>query len=175
MIPPSSASSADTSNRRLVCDIHTRGFTPHTDTATATAAYENIEIITRSHPDAFPSALSQKRKTQTKIHQGKVLPKVHTATRRNRTSNHHSLLPGLGKMSRMWTYGSLLRRKTGTPSHPASTPCLISCRCRCVVPTRDRPSCIPYVIAIVHCPSSLFDRGHTTQCVSCKYGWRVNN
>ncbi|KAH0838782.1 DNA-directed RNA polymerase I kDa polypeptide [Lanmaoa asiatica] len=30
----------------------------------------------RSHPDAFPSALRQKRKTQTKIHQGKVLPKV---------------------------------------------------------------------------------------------------
>lgn len=32
--------------------------------------------MTRSHPDAFPSALSQKRKTQTKVHQGKVLPKV---------------------------------------------------------------------------------------------------
>lgn len=45
-------------------------------------AYENTEIITRSHPDAFPSALRQKRKTQTKIHQGKVLPKVchHTST-----------------------------------------------------------------------------------------------
>ncbi|KAF9221291.1 DNA-directed RNA polymerase I kDa polypeptide [Gyrodon lividus] len=40
------------------------------------SSYENIEIITRSHPDAFPSALRQKRKTQTKIHQGKVLPKV---------------------------------------------------------------------------------------------------
>ncbi|KAG6373205.1 transcription factor S-II-domain-containing protein [Boletus reticuloceps] len=42
------------------------------------AAYENIEIITRSQPDAFPSALRQKRKTQTKIHQGKELPKVST-------------------------------------------------------------------------------------------------
>lgn len=31
-------------------------------------AYENIEIITRSHPDAFPSALRQKGKTQTKTH-----------------------------------------------------------------------------------------------------------
>ena len=31
-------------------------------------AYENIEITTRSHPDAFPSALHQKRKTQTKTH-----------------------------------------------------------------------------------------------------------
>ena len=31
-------------------------------------AYENIEITTRSHPDAFPSALQQKRKTQTKAH-----------------------------------------------------------------------------------------------------------
>ncbi|KAI9454722.1 hypothetical protein HD554DRAFT_2149904 [Boletus coccyginus] len=40
------------------------------------SSYENIEIITHSHPDAFPSALRQKRKTQTKIHQGKVLPKV---------------------------------------------------------------------------------------------------
>lgn len=32
-------------------------------------AYENIEITTRSHPDAFPSALRQKRKTQTKTHE----------------------------------------------------------------------------------------------------------
>ena len=32
-------------------------------------AYENIEIVTRSHPEAFPSALAQKRKTQTKIHE----------------------------------------------------------------------------------------------------------
>ena len=32
------------------------------------AAYENIEIVTRSHPEAFPSALRQKRKTQTKVH-----------------------------------------------------------------------------------------------------------
>ena len=31
-------------------------------------AYENIEITTRSHPDAFPSALQQKRSTQTKTH-----------------------------------------------------------------------------------------------------------
>lgn len=30
-------------------------------------AFENIEITTRSHPDAFPSALHQKRKTQTKF------------------------------------------------------------------------------------------------------------
>lgn len=55
------------------------------DHACATAcdfitAYENIEIITRSHPDAFPSSLRQKRKTQTKIHQGKVLPKVRLHT-----------------------------------------------------------------------------------------------
>ena len=32
------------------------------------AAYDNIVITTRSHPDAFPSALRQKRKTQTKQH-----------------------------------------------------------------------------------------------------------
>ncbi|KAJ6614905.1 hypothetical protein B0H10DRAFT_2043094, partial [Mycena sp. CBHHK59/15] len=32
------------------------------------AAYENTEITTRSDPDAFPSALRQKRKTQTKLH-----------------------------------------------------------------------------------------------------------
>ncbi|KAI0344174.1 DNA-directed RNA polymerase I kDa polypeptide [Trametopsis cervina] len=32
------------------------------------SSYENIEIITRSHPDAFPSALRQKSKTQTKTH-----------------------------------------------------------------------------------------------------------
>ncbi|KAI0317916.1 transcription factor S-II-domain-containing protein [Amylostereum chailletii] len=34
------------------------------------SSYENLEIQTRSHPDAFPSALRQKRKTQTKIHEG---------------------------------------------------------------------------------------------------------
>ncbi|KAI0047417.1 DNA-directed RNA polymerase I kDa polypeptide [Auriscalpium vulgare] len=34
------------------------------------SSYENIEITTRSHPDAFPSALRQKRKTQTKAHEG---------------------------------------------------------------------------------------------------------
>ncbi|KAJ7596264.1 DNA-directed RNA polymerase I kDa polypeptide [Mycena floridula] len=33
------------------------------------SSYENIEITTRSQPDAFPSALRQKRKTQTKIHE----------------------------------------------------------------------------------------------------------
>lgn len=33
-------------------------------------AYENIQVVTRSHPDAFPSALRQKSKTQTKIHEG---------------------------------------------------------------------------------------------------------
>ena len=31
-------------------------------------AYENTQITTRSHRDAFPSALQQKRKTQTKKH-----------------------------------------------------------------------------------------------------------
>jgi len=31
-------------------------------------AYEGIEITTRSHPEAFPSALRQRRKTQTKQH-----------------------------------------------------------------------------------------------------------
>ncbi|KAF8523774.1 hypothetical protein BU17DRAFT_43613, partial [Hysterangium stoloniferum] len=29
-------------------------------------SFDNIEITTRSHPDAFPSALRQARKTQTK-------------------------------------------------------------------------------------------------------------
>ncbi|KAF4584539.1 DNA-directed RNA polymerase I core subunit rpa12 [Pleurotus pulmonarius] len=32
-------------------------------------SYDSIEVITRSHPDAFPSALRQKRKTQTKLHE----------------------------------------------------------------------------------------------------------
>jgi DNA-directed RNA polymerase subunit RPC12/RpoP len=33
-------------------------------------AYENTVVTTRSHPDAFPSALKLKRTTQTKIHEG---------------------------------------------------------------------------------------------------------
>jgi DNA-directed RNA polymerase I subunit RPA12 len=32
-------------------------------------AYDNIEVTTRSHPDAFPSALKEKRTTQTKVHE----------------------------------------------------------------------------------------------------------
>ncbi|KZT09025.1 DNA-directed RNA polymerase I kDa polypeptide [Laetiporus sulphureus 93-53] len=32
------------------------------------SSYENIETVTRSHPDAFPSLLRQKGKTQTKVH-----------------------------------------------------------------------------------------------------------
>ncbi|EIN04388.1 DNA-directed RNA polymerase I kDa polypeptide [Punctularia strigosozonata HHB-11173 SS5] len=34
------------------------------------SSYDNIEIVTRSNPDALPSALRQKRKTQTKAHSG---------------------------------------------------------------------------------------------------------
>ncbi|TFK47913.1 DNA-directed RNA polymerase I kDa polypeptide [Heliocybe sulcata] len=34
------------------------------------SSYENIVITTRSHPDAFPSALRQRGKTQTKVHEG---------------------------------------------------------------------------------------------------------
>ncbi|KAH9005812.1 DNA-directed RNA polymerase I kDa polypeptide [Lactarius hatsudake] len=33
------------------------------------SSYENSEITTHSHPDAFPSSLRQKRKTRTKIHE----------------------------------------------------------------------------------------------------------
>ncbi|KAJ7630313.1 DNA-directed RNA polymerase I kDa polypeptide [Roridomyces roridus] len=33
------------------------------------SSYENTVITTRSDPDAFPSALRQKRKTQTKVHE----------------------------------------------------------------------------------------------------------
>ncbi|KAH8799546.1 DNA-directed RNA polymerase I kDa polypeptide [Flagelloscypha sp. PMI_526] len=34
------------------------------------SSYEGIIITTRSHPDAFPSPLRQKRKTQTIAHEG---------------------------------------------------------------------------------------------------------
>lgn len=76
------ASNAITKNPPLVRLI--RSYRP-SDTDTL-EAYENIEIITRSHPDAFPSALRQKRKTQTRIHEGKVLPKVR---------HHMPIHPGL--------------------------------------------------------------------------------
>ncbi|KAM6497822.1 DNA-directed RNA polymerase I kDa polypeptide, partial [Amanita muscaria] len=33
------------------------------------SSYDNFETTTRSHPEAFPSALRQKRKTQTKRHE----------------------------------------------------------------------------------------------------------
>ena len=45
-----------------------RAATTVIDHVVLSTAYENIEITTRSHPDAFPSALQQKRKTQTKTH-----------------------------------------------------------------------------------------------------------
>lgn len=60
-----SASSADMKSLQLVSDpsplylLNLNGI----------SAYEDIEITTRSHPDAFPSALRQKRKTQTKHHE----------------------------------------------------------------------------------------------------------
>lgn len=49
--------------RAVSCTRHSRVFEVDKE-----IAYENIEIITRSHPDAFPSALRQKGKTQTKVH-----------------------------------------------------------------------------------------------------------
>lgn len=40
-------------------------------------AYESIVVTTQSHPDAFPSALRQKRKIQTKVHEsGETRTKV---------------------------------------------------------------------------------------------------
>ncbi|KIJ21251.1 hypothetical protein PAXINDRAFT_159431 [Paxillus involutus ATCC 200175] len=83
------------------------------------SSYENIEIITRSHPDAFPSALRQKRKTQTKIHQGKVLPKV------------SEKCPACGHLEAYYEEKQMR--------------------------SADEGSTILYT------------------CVSCKYGWRINN
>jgi DNA-directed RNA polymerase I subunit RPA12 len=40
------------------------------------SAYDNIKITTRSHPDAFPSELRQKRKTQTQSSGGDALLRV---------------------------------------------------------------------------------------------------
>lgn len=51
------------SDRRLLPLIYGRPY------AQNNTAYDGIEVITRSHPDAFPSALRQKRKTQTKLHE----------------------------------------------------------------------------------------------------------
>lgn len=36
-------------------------------------AFENIEVVTRSHPDAFPSALRDARKIQTTQHESSVV------------------------------------------------------------------------------------------------------
>lgn len=63
----SSASSAATKSRRVVSRTHVSSYSH--SRANWRAAYENIEIVTRSHPDAFPSPLRQKGKTQTKVHE----------------------------------------------------------------------------------------------------------
>ncbi|KAH7107257.1 hypothetical protein BKA62DRAFT_610789, partial [Auriculariales sp. MPI-PUGE-AT-0066] len=57
---------------------------PNEDTVTCdqcghiepSSSYDNIKITTRSHPDAFPSELRQKRKTQTHSSGGEALLRV---------------------------------------------------------------------------------------------------
>lgn len=43
--------------------------TPHSAAKLVPLAYENTVVTTRSHPDAFPSALKLKRTTQTLVHE----------------------------------------------------------------------------------------------------------
>lgn len=63
------ASNAATSSQPVVRE-HVTCMHPGVLNDCGSTAYENIEIVTRSHPDAFPSPLHQKRKTQTKVHAG---------------------------------------------------------------------------------------------------------
>ncbi|KAG9014772.1 DNA-directed RNA polymerase I core subunit rpa12 [Tulasnella sp. JGI-2019a] len=37
------------------------------------SSFENIEVVTRSHPDAFPSALRDARKIQTTQHESSIV------------------------------------------------------------------------------------------------------
>jgi hypothetical protein len=79
-----------------------------------TAAYENVIITTRSDPEAFPSALRQKRKTQTKHHetgdQGtlvrRLLEQVFLAK--------HSRIIGVREVPIMWPYGGIFKGNAGT-------------------------------------------------------------
>jgi len=76
------------------------------------SSYENTEIVTHSHPDAFPSALLQKRKTQTKIHEGDAaLLKVcvHDLILEGSLILH----TGHGEMFKLWTYGGLFEGVAG--------------------------------------------------------------
>ena len=74
-------------------------------------AYENVIVTTRSDPEAFPSALRQKRKTETKQHekgdQGTLVS--------GRFSVFSLLNVGIDKwkMSGLWAFGCLLERNTG--------------------------------------------------------------
>jgi hypothetical protein len=82
-------------------------------------AYEDVEITTRSHPDAFPSALRQKRKTQTKLHaqgdQGTVVrvwnPLMSTCEFDVITDKAY--YAGFREMSCVWSSRSLLKRVAG--------------------------------------------------------------
>ena len=51
------------------CGFYMEHVIDHTHTFATYAAYENVVVTTRSHPEAFPSALRQKRKIQTKVHE----------------------------------------------------------------------------------------------------------
>ena len=78
-------------------------------------AYENIEITTRSHPEAFPSALRQKRKTQTKVHEGdagrqKVLLCAAGTRATAKLITHRA---DDGKVPRMWAHGGVLEGDAG--------------------------------------------------------------
>lgn len=64
------ANSVGSQRRRQVRLYHSfYTFTVLNNYVCANLAYENIVITTRSHPEAFPSVLRQKRKTQTKVHE----------------------------------------------------------------------------------------------------------
>lgn len=75
-------------------------------------AYENITIVTRSHPDAFPSALRQKGKTQTKTHDSEdALLKVRPLKLFIPSSRSHDYCAvGHRKVPKLWSHGSIFKR-----------------------------------------------------------------
>jgi DNA-directed RNA polymerase I subunit RPA12 len=135
-------------------------------------AYENVTITTHSSPEAFPSALRQKRKTQTKYHekgdQGTLVC--------DNTIACHCVFKS--KWTGRWQRNALR----------VDTWRLILKKCRYAWwSSKNREKMT--VISAKECRRGLDDILHGEyafyylaglhltrwQCVSCKHGWRVNN
>ena len=150
-------------------------------------AYENIEIVTRSHPDAFPSALRQKRKTQTKVHAANEdLLKVRRPSLRSQIKNLSrrpcmQVTEKCPECGHMEAYSKEAQVRTPRSPRIIVRTTLTRLTPRPQLRSADEGSTIFYTVRGTFSSSHVRDRLTllaclcVPQCVKCKFGWRVNN